>query len=1166
MKSLSSFIEPRSRYSRSVNLERDRELTVEGYIPTARSLEALERLLTAMTDPARPRAWSITGPYGSGKSSFVQFLSGLLGPRANSPYTSAYKTLKDVRPDLLGFLRRARNRFGVNDRGVICAVATAQREPIARTLGRALLCGARNYWNHGRVPSSVAQFETLSGGRASRLKPDVVSRFLEDLAARAPVLLAIDEMGKSFEYAADHSSDEDLFLLQQVAERVSGEGGLRGMLVTLQHLAFADYSLGMRSAKRKEWAKVQGRFEDIPFVDTPEQTIKVIASVMRSDNPPRGFRKTLNTWAAEFSGALDQLGLQAAIPAKRDDLGKAFPLHPLTLGVLPELCARYGQHDRSLFTFLTSDEPHSVKSFLRSHTSEPPLLSVGLDQVYEYFVGSVGVVAGMGSDTSRWLEIESRLREATDLTPYEARALKIIAVLNLVSAGGQLRASRPILEFALEGANPKAANRRRVDDALKRLGSRGFVTYRSYADEFRLWQGSDFDIGEALKNERERLANSSLVDRLSTIGLSPLIAQRHSFQHGVLRFFESRYAEALTAEEFTTTDPSADGLVLYLLGSTTDLNQVPSTTRDGRPLVVACISDPSELEDAALEAAATVNLLSRAPQGQADPVARRELRQRSARAQEVLRSKVDEVLRPGSPNIRWVVRGEQAHLKSGFTLSQLLSELLDEFFSESPTLHNDMLNRRVLTTQGAKARRELIEAMILKEDQAQLGIDGYGPDRSMYESVLNVTGIHRPASDGQTMCFGSPKKRSGLATPWKAIEEFFNESVTRSQKISSLYHRLASPPFGMKEGPIPVLLTAALLARADDIAIYQDGTFQPRLSADLMERMVKSPERFSVKHFSVKGVRRSVFVRLADALEATPIQTAGLRNTSMLGVVKPLLSFFRSLSEYSLQTSRISEAAQRVRTAMVSSREPDELLFKNLPEALGIDEFSPGSGGRDEEVKEFCESLEKALGELRGSYEVLLRDVTTLLMQAFASGGSEENVREDLRARARHLMGQVIDRRLRSFVNMAVNEDLEDREWLEALAMNVAQKPVRTWTDQDLSRFEVNVGELARIFRRVELLHYEAIENSNPRGLEAKRISVTSLNGSEVGEVVWVEPVDQGTSALIERLLSHIDEHLGAEKRKAVLAVLAEKLLASESEEEETNPEAHKTSREKQYG
>ncbi len=51
----------------------------------------------------------------------------------------------------------------------------------------------------------------------------------------------------------------------------------------------------------------------------------------------------------------------------------------------------------------------------------------------------------------------------------------------------------------------------------------------------------------------------------------------------------------------------------------------------------------------------------------------------------------------------------------------------------------------------------------------------------------------------------------------------------QQQTLDLLYQRLQAPPYGMKQGAIPVLLAAVLLYHADDVRVYQDGTFIPTI-------------------------------------------------------------------------------------------------------------------------------------------------------------------------------------------------------------------------------------------------------------------------------------------------------------------------------------------------
>ena len=70
-----------TQYTRSINLERDADSAsvVSAYIPTFRAVRTLKDMVESFRATATPRAWSLVGPYGSGKSSFVVFLAHLLG-------------------------------------------------------------------------------------------------------------------------------------------------------------------------------------------------------------------------------------------------------------------------------------------------------------------------------------------------------------------------------------------------------------------------------------------------------------------------------------------------------------------------------------------------------------------------------------------------------------------------------------------------------------------------------------------------------------------------------------------------------------------------------------------------------------------------------------------------------------------------------------------------------------------------------------------------------------------------------------------------------------------------------------------------------------------------------------------------------------------------------
>ena len=104
------------------------------------------------------------------------------------------------------------------------------------------------------------------------------------------------------------------------------------------------------------------------------------------------------------------------------------------------------------------------------------------------------------------------------------------------------------------------------------------------------------------------------------------------------------------------------------------------------------------------------------PELRDDPVARRELRTRFAEIQSLIQNSLDRSLSiyrlRNSVDCRWFHVGKEISNKGNHGLSHLLSEICDTLYSQSPKIWNEIVNRRLLSSQGAAARRNLIEAML----------------------------------------------------------------------------------------------------------------------------------------------------------------------------------------------------------------------------------------------------------------------------------------------------------------------------------------------------------------------------------------------------------------------------------------------------------------------
>lgn len=1142
MTSLDAHIAIKPRNVRAVNIEAhlDNVDVLDGFSPGAHIVDATRQIIAGLQNGARSRAWSLTGPYGAGKSTYGVFLAALLGDVRHPAQDAATRLLRRVDSQLADLLGLERRRLRLDDRGIVPAVAVARREPTALALTRALLAGAERGTSSRRGRKPAFLHELREAVEAGKPDPALVLRAVDDLEAIAPLLIVVDELGKTLEYAADGSGEADLYLLQQLAERFSTADGFTGAIITLQHLAFEDYLVGAGEARRREWRKVHGRFDDVPFVAGRGHGVKLLADAITLNRPNSAIAERIHKVSTAAETAIDAVAPHIAPPsAYTSRPAMTYPLHPLAALALPILASRLGQHDRSLVAFLASDAPTSLRSLLEAMDPDGELPFVRLAHLYDFFF-SDGAAAELGAnDGLRFREIQARVDDAAHLEPLALEALKTVAVLNLTAGRDALPASDALILEAVAGPADDAGRRAAVPAVLQTLGERGLLTYRDFAGEHRIWQGSDFDITSATAGARERLslgdAEQLTIETIAAAhALRPVVAQRYSQTHQVLRFFEARFADA--NEDLARVTPrleGADGLVLRLVAGDKPPTQVPRTCADGRPLIVVWSPAGAQLRELALDLAAAREVLDNAPELETDAVARREMRYRVSAIRDRLIDTIENGFDPASGGSVCFVSGRKRKSLDTRAFSAELSKLCEERFPDTPIIANEMVNRRELTSQGAKARRELLERIIEHPERERLGIKGYGPERAMYEALLHHTGLHdqRHGRWG----FGAPPADSPLAAVWNNVMDYFDDAVNARREVEALYAELKAPPFGLKDGPIPVLISVALQHRSDDVFLYQDGTFQPTIDAATIERLLKAPDRFTLKRAALLGLRAAVFEQLRDLVDAPARAGDSTRNPSTLAVVRPLMAFVRDLPEHTLLTENLGAHASAVATTLRQATEPDELLFTQLPAACGLSPILEvvDSSGRS---ADFVARLKSALAELGGAYPRLLDQIRELLRAAFAS--VDEDIvpfREDLRTRCARLTSSVIDPKLRAFLLIASDRDSSETEWLEGIAMSLTAKPPSSWNDHDLIAFEALLAERAGWFRRLEQLYFEMLRHAD-ESFDARKVTITAPDGTEQSEIVPIDNMAQRVAgAALGDVLTELSDKLGQQRAKTAL-------------------------------
>ena len=415
---------------RSVNLERDLgEMEIlKNYHLTGRGLRCLNRFMDSL-DGAPRNAWSLTGPYGMGKSSFLHFLLSLTAPASSDFSKMAFAKLRNSDSHLASRMAKRFKKIG-DDRPFLHVFATSAYEPVNKTLIRALLHGLKEHRppkeQKARLKNLVSQVEKLS--ESNRPSSSALTKAFESAKeiCGIPLLVVVDEFGKNLEFQTHHADRGDLFMLQRLSESRDT------WLWVCLHQAFSEYSNALSNIQREEWQKIQGRFDDISFVEPAEQMTSLIRESLRQNRNGK-FDGEMREWAEHFSQSFNALKIPGAKPLTAGDVKALFPIHPLAAFALVEICRRFAQNDRTLFSFLCGGDPKALPAFLDSKGPLPDhrLPTLSLDLVFDYFDGiNVGNARPEGR---RWLEIRTMVDKFVHLPDEQVRAVKTIGLLNLLN-------------------------------------------------------------------------------------------------------------------------------------------------------------------------------------------------------------------------------------------------------------------------------------------------------------------------------------------------------------------------------------------------------------------------------------------------------------------------------------------------------------------------------------------------------------------------------------------------------------------------------------------------------------------------------------------------------------------------------------------------------------
>ncbi len=1059
-------------FTTSVNILRDTERDFN-YIPTPNASRIVNQIVNDFKKGIR--SFNIIGTYGTGKSSFLwAFEQSLEGKK-----------------------RYFEPNFIVNPKIDIIKIV-------------------------GSYTSIIDEFADIfkvatNKNKHENILSEIFNHYHSNGKDNGILFLLIDEFGKFLEYASKNSPEKELYFIQELAEFCNNPT-YNIVLITTVHQSFESYAYSLNSIQKQEWTKVKGRFREITFNEPVEQLLYLASEYVEENISLKPNKSTVEkclklaveTKAFNFNeDFLNEIAL------------KLFPLDILAANTLTLALQRYGQNERSLFSFLESTDHTGLTRF---NNKEIPFYN--LSCVYDYlnFNFYSFLTSRYNPDFSVWSSIRSAIENVertfdTSINDY-IKIIKTIGMLSVFSANGAV-----LDGYFLNNYLKIACGISNSETLIKNLETKKIIRFRSYSKRYILFEGTDLDIQTAIIEAGNKISEVSDVASLLNkhIQLPPKSARQYSFITGTPRTFLYKISDYPIND---IPENETDGYINIVVNDRLKERDIQNKSEQQDEAIIYCFfKNSTEIKDLLFEIEKSEKVLQ---ENKEDRVAKREL-------EIIMQSQVslleNQIKKKGlfTENVVWFFNGKEKNVTNETDFNKLLSQVCSNVYNATPVFKNELVNRHKISPSIHTARKNYFRALVNNWDKENLGFksEKFPPEKTIYLSLLKENNIS-PIRDNATEVL-TISENSSFYRLWVVSENFIEDAKFEPKRISDFIEILNKRPFKLKQGLIDFWVPTFLFLKRDDFAVFNEDSYIPHLSEENLELITKKPQDYTIKAFDVEGVKLDVFNSYRTFLNQSAEQK--FENNSFIETIKPFIIFYKQLPEYSKQTKRLSPTALKIREAIVKSKDPEETFFESFPNALG---FSLNTLQQDNsKLQNYTIHLQNAVRELRTSYDGLVKRFEDFICDEIVGRTIDfEEYKEYLQNRYKNLKKHLLLANQKTFVRR-IDSAIEDKTaWLNSIAQVITGKTLEVFTDEDeimlYEKFKAMILELDSLTSISKIDIDEANE-------EVVGVKIDSFFSKIDPKIVRVP---KSKSPEIEELKIMLKANLGNDKTSNIAAVL----------------------------
>jgi len=946
--------------------------------------------------------------------------------------------------------------------------------------------------------------EKLGIPKGKRNSKHVLNSFQQELSNEKLTILVVDEFGKFLEYAVRNKVDDEIYFLQQLAELINTPD-YNCLLITTLHQSFDAYGHHeLNDGEKNEWRKVKGRFKDLTFNEPIEQLLLLAANRISSDSIVKSKNATK---VADLQKKFHLVHANSDFVAEVAE--KLWPLDVLSAYLLCVSLQRYGQNERSLFTFLESE-------FSSLNNKENEARQIGIPEIHDYLFHEFYsyLSSKYNVDYSGWAMMDLALSRI-DVVVGENHVIaedlvKIIGLITLFGHKGAHLESDFLIAYLGYQYEKKS-----IQNTIEELERIKVIRFNRYSRSYKIFEGTDLDFeNEFLRVSQEIDNELDIIGKLSEYFTFPVVnAKSISYKKGTPRFFEYLISKTPMNEE---VEGQIDGVINLIFGSTKE--KIIEISSENNHSVYAQFLNVEDIRNSIFEIEKTQRVLA---QNKEDKVAVKELQNILRSQKSLLNHQVIDAL--FSNSVKWYYLGENINIASTKELNKQLSHVCEIAYPECPTFRNELINRHLMSGNIGNAKKQLFASVVANHHLENLGFDQhrFPAEKTIYLTLLKFTGVHAKRKGAYS--FGAPEDEEFLNL-WNFCEAFLESAKDEKQSVENLFELLSQKPFKLTQGFLDLWVPIFFFIKRDDFALYSKGEgYLSEITDSILYLFTRTAKDYEIKTFNVQGVKLDLFNKYREFLILK--DSDKVNNKSLIESIKPFLVFHKDLNPYARTTKRLTKETLDFRNTIVSVQDPEQLFFEHFPKALNteINELL----GSEVLFEDYINKLRSSIKELRSCYDELVGRIEAFLIDEILQEQPQNfNVYKDKFVnRYSNLKEHMLLKPQASFL-IRINSPIDDRNsWINSICQVTIGKRLDDIVDKEE---EILKEKLRKTFRELDNLvsisgQYEKRVDQN-----VFKLQLTSFEKGLIDETILIpKEVHEET----QKKLDILEKSMGENKK-----------------------------------